>query len=110
MSMTADIQPGDETGLAEVGAGAAGPAYSPFLRRDTGWGVRFTQAVAPVTIALAVLLLLWQWYASQPEVDPLLLPTPLAVWHALVTQRDVLWRHTLVTLSETMVGFGAALV
>src|SRR5258705_4293857 len=57
----------------------------------------------------AALLLLWQWYASRPEVDPLLLPAPTAVWAALVAQRGILWHHTLVTLGETAVGFAAAL-
>src|SRR5262245_32053066 len=109
MNRSRRSEPEDETGLVAVDAGAVAPSYTPFPRRQRTWGVRFTQAVAPVTSALAALLLLWQWYASQPEVDPLLLPTPLAVWHALVTQRDVLWRNTLVTLSETAVGFGAAL-
>jgi len=86
-----------------------GAPMNPPLRAGERLGLRFTQAVVPVVIALAALLALWQWYASQPEVDSQLLPTPLAVWHALVTQRDVLWRNTLVTLSETVVGFGAAL-
>jgi ABC-type nitrate/sulfonate/bicarbonate transport system permease component len=62
------------------------------------------------TLALAIVLLgLWQMYASRPGSDPTLLPTPLEVWAALVAQRDILWHHTLVTLYETLVGFGAAL-
>ncbi|MFI5271698.1 MAG: ABC transporter permease [Ktedonobacterales bacterium] len=63
----------------------------------------------PAVVVLAALLLLWQWYASQPEVDPQLLPAPPAVWSALVAQRAILWHHTLVTLNETVVGFAAAL-
>jgi ABC-type nitrate/sulfonate/bicarbonate transport system permease component len=42
-------------------------------------------------------------------VDSQLLPTPIAVWQALVAQRDPLWHNTWVTLSETLVGFAAAL-
>lgn len=63
----------------------------------------------PALVALAVLLALWQWYASRPSVDALLLPTPVAVWQTLLAQRDILWHHALVTLYETLVGFGAAL-
>jgi ABC-type nitrate/sulfonate/bicarbonate transport system permease component len=70
---------------------------------------RFGVAVMPAVIVLAALIALWQWYASQPEVDPQLLPTPLAVWTSLVAQRDILWHHTLVTLNETLVGFAVAL-
>lgn len=70
---------------------------------------RIGVAVMPAVIVLAALIALWQWYASQPEVDPQLLPTPLAVWTSLVAQRDILWYHTLVTLNETLVGFAVAL-
>jgi ABC-type nitrate/sulfonate/bicarbonate transport system permease component len=65
--------------------------------------------VVPALALMVALVALWQAYASRPEVDPQLLPTPLAVWTALVIQRDILWHHTLVTLYETAVGFGAAL-
>ena len=64
----------------------------------------------PALALLVALLAIWQWYASQPDVDPQLLPTPLAVWSALLAQRALLWHHTLVTLSETAVGFFWALV
>jgi ABC-type nitrate/sulfonate/bicarbonate transport system permease component len=84
------------------------PADAP-LRAGERLHVRFAQAAVPVTMALAALLALWQWYASQPGIDPLLLPTPVAVWTALVTQRQVIWSNTLVTLWETLIGFAAAL-
>jgi ABC-type nitrate/sulfonate/bicarbonate transport system permease component len=66
--------------------------------------------VLPVALAVGALLLVWQLYAGRPGADQQLLPTPVAVWNALVAQREVLWGHTLVTLYETMVGFAAALV
>jgi ABC-type nitrate/sulfonate/bicarbonate transport system permease component len=70
---------------------------------------RLAAALLPASLLLLALLLIWQWYASSPAVDPQLLPTPLAVWSALVAQREILWGHTLVTLYETAVGFAAAL-
>jgi ABC-type nitrate/sulfonate/bicarbonate transport system permease component len=74
-------------------------------------GLRRRAALTLPAVGLAAaLVLLWQWYASRPGTDPQLLPTPLAVWTALVTQRDILWHHTLVTLDETVVGFASALV
>lgn len=63
----------------------------------------------PALLLLAALLALWQWYASQPTIDPLLLPTPLAVWQTLVAQHEIIWHHTLVTLYETLLGFASAL-
>jgi ABC-type nitrate/sulfonate/bicarbonate transport system permease component len=92
--------------LTVAGQGVGPAAPSPAGRSV---GVRFSRAALPVGVALAALLGLWQWYASQPTVDPQLLPTPVAVWGALVGQRDLLWSNTLVTLAETLVGFGASL-
>src|SRR5258706_15652993 len=91
--------------------GAAAPTGEP---RQTGLaGLRLGGRLAlrpwPALALGAALLLLWQWYASRPEVDPLLLPAPTAVWAALVAQRGILWHHTLVTLGETAAGFAAAL-
>jgi ABC-type nitrate/sulfonate/bicarbonate transport system permease component len=63
-----------------------------------------------VALAVGALLLLWQLYAGRPGGDQQILPTPVAVWNALVAQREALWGHTMVTLYETAVGFTAALV
>ena len=80
----------------------------PIARR---WHVsRITLAnTIPALALLAALVLLWQWYASQPDIDAQILPTPLAVWGVLVGQRDILWEHMLVTLQETLIGFALAL-
>ncbi len=71
---------------------------------------RTMAATIPALALLAALVLLWQWYASQPTIDAQILPTPLAVWGVLVGQRDILWQHMLVTLQETLIGFALALV
>ena len=77
------------------------------------WAIRTRQTITnsvPAVIAFAVLLAVWQWYASQPAVAQAeMLPTPVAVWNAMIAQRQLLWYHTLVTLNETLVGFAAAL-
>jgi ABC-type nitrate/sulfonate/bicarbonate transport system permease component len=71
---------------------------------------RIAGRVIPVALAAGAILLAWQLYASRPDADQQILPTPVAVWNALVAQHEVLWGHTLVTLYETAVGFTAALV
>ena len=90
--------------LALVAAGWL-PEWGTVQRR----ALRLGRTGGPALLALAILIALWQWYAAQPEIDPQFLPTPAAVWAALVAQRDILWGHTLVTLWETAVGFAAAL-
>ena len=91
------------------------PARQPDGQRTWAlmrWGLlsrRTLIATLPALALLAALVLLWQWYASQPDIDAQILPTPLAVWGVLVGQRDILWQHTLVTLQETVVGFTVAL-
>lgn len=62
----------------------------------------------PSAVALVALLLLWQAYVRVSGVDQQLLPPPLDVWHTLVAQRAALWSNMLVTLWETVVGFGVA--
>ena len=87
--------------------GAASPAHRARWRSRAG---RIAERAIPVALAVGALLLAWQLYASRPDSDQQILPTPVAVWNALVAQREVLWGHTLVTLYETTVGFTAALV
>ena len=91
-------------GLSLVAAGRL-PDWGVVQRRASRLGM----TGGPALLALALLIGLWQWYAAQPEIDPQFLPTPAAVWAALVAQRAILWHHTLVTLWETAVGFAAAL-
>jgi ABC-type nitrate/sulfonate/bicarbonate transport system permease component len=62
-------------------------------------------------VAFVALLLLWQWAASRVTgFDQTLYPTPIKVWQTLLTQREALWANTLVTLQETLVGFGWAFI
>lgn len=63
----------------------------------------------PSAIAVVILLLLWQGYIRISGVDQQLLPAPLAVWTTLVAQREALWDNALVTMWETVIGFGVAL-
>jgi ABC-type nitrate/sulfonate/bicarbonate transport system permease component len=63
----------------------------------------------PPLALLVVLLVAWQVYALGSVRDAQLLPAPTLVLQALVSQRDLLWHHTLVTLDETLIGFGASL-
>ncbi len=89
--------------------GIAYPVHRNGALASLEWGSLMARAIVPALVVLAALVALWQWYASQPNIDPQQLPTPLAVWTALLSERDILWQHTLVTLQETLVGFGVAL-
>jgi ABC-type nitrate/sulfonate/bicarbonate transport system permease component len=86
---------------------ASSPAHRASWRSRAG---RIAGRVIPVALAMGALLLAWQLYASRPDADQQILPTPVAVWNALLAQREPLWGHTLVTLYETAVGFTAALI
>jgi ABC-type nitrate/sulfonate/bicarbonate transport system permease component len=74
------------------------------------WQRQLGSRAVPALVGFGALIALWQWYASQPFIDPQLLPTPMAVWRALIAERGLLWQNTLVTLEETIIGFGAALL
>ena len=92
---------------AQSPGAAASPAHRASWRSRVG---RIAGRVIPVALTLGILLLVWQRYASRPDADQQILPTPVAVWNALVAQREVLWGHSRVTLYETAVGFAAALI
>jgi ABC-type nitrate/sulfonate/bicarbonate transport system permease component len=77
-------------------------------RADARAGTAFGTLWPPIAL-LAGLLLLWQLYALRAVRDPQVLPAPTAVYAALIGQRDLLWHHTLVTLAETLIGFGVSL-
>ncbi|HEX9413702.1 MAG TPA: ABC transporter permease [Ktedonobacterales bacterium] len=67
------------------------------------------RAALPPAVLLGVLLVVWHLFAVGSVRDAQVLPTPSAVWSALIMQRALLWGHTVVTLRETLVGFGVAL-
>ena len=74
-----------------------------------GWLRQIGSRAVPALVGFGAVIAVWQWYAGQPSIDPQLLPTPVAVWRDLAAERGLLWQQTLVTLEETLVGFGAAL-
>ncbi len=104
---SSSIDLADESSAAPSGDIQAIRRGSSVLLR---WVRQAGYLVAPALLLLAAIVAFWQWYASQPGIDPVLLPTPLAVWTALLAEHELLWRNTLVTLDETLVGFGAALL
>lgn len=58
----------------------------------------------------AVFILLWQLIVDSFNIQPYLLPGPVAVIKALYHERALLLSHTLVTLYEAFIGFGLAMI
>ncbi|HEX8024942.1 MAG TPA: hypothetical protein VF484_01935, partial [Candidatus Limnocylindrales bacterium] len=73
---------------------------SPALRRR----------ILPSLVVIGLLIAGWQLYAGSSAATARVLPSPTRVIAALWDQRDLALHHTLVTLGETAVGFGASLV
>ena len=63
----------------------------------------------PALIIVFGILVVWEAYVRIFDVQTWLLPAPSAIGVALVEDAGLLWRHTRVTLSEIIVGFGLAL-
>lgn len=111
---SADTIPRDELRDAAEQARVEAPAVAPLW---SGYGLRVAArrtlaglaGAWPSAVAVVALLLLWQGYVRLSGVDQQLLPPPGDVWSALVSQREALWENTLVTLWETVIGFGVAL-
>ncbi|MBC8100530.1 MAG: ABC transporter permease, partial [Armatimonadetes bacterium] len=68
---------------------------------------RWVRHAAP-WLTVMIILGVWHWLSSAALVPPSLLPSPFAVWEALVTSvtNGRLWLHTSVTLGEVLAGLG----
>lgn len=111
------VEPVEPAPPSPVGKGVGGVGFAePEPERGGNWGIKsihFARALTaglPALVTLALLIAVWQWFASRPGADPQVLPTPGAVWHALISQRVLLWKNTVITLRETVVGFAVAFV
>ena len=63
-----------------------------------------TRTKGPAVGAVALLLVLWQGACSLELVPGFMLPSPLAVLQAFVTERAALLEHAVITLQEAFVG------
>ena len=63
-----------------------------------------TRAKGPAVAAVALLLILWQGVCSLELVPGFMLPSPVAVLQAFVTEREILFEHSVITLQEAFIG------
>ena len=70
---------------------------------------RFATWILPMGILLS-LVILWEVWVRAVNVPSWQLPTPSAILNELIASKGLLWRHTLVTLQEIVVGFSVALI
>ena len=78
---------------------------SPLSRRLGGTLMQWLPAAALVAAMLGV----WEAYVRLFDVQRWLLPAPSVIATTIGESRGLLWRHSLVTLEEIVVGFGLAL-
>ena len=84
----------------------ASSGLSPLGRRLRGTLVRWL----PAAVVVAAMLGVWEAYVRLFDVQRWLLPAPSVIATTIAESRGLLWRHSLVTLEEIVVGFGLALV
>ena len=63
----------------------------------------------PAVVIVVGLVALWQWVVVANDIPHWKLPSPDAVKDELWDSRELLLRHTWVTLEEVLIGFGIAL-
>lgn len=68
----------------------------------------FLNLVLPIVILMAVLVV-WERTVHQLEIPHYILPPPSKIVVTLVTEREQLLKHTLVTLQEMLYGFALAI-
>lgn len=67
------------------------------------------QTLVPAAF-LTVLLILWEAAVKLLHIPLYVLPSPVEVGAALVSQRSVLFHHSLVTVAEALSGIGISLI
>lgn len=60
------------------------------------------------SLVIVALLLLWEASCRVFNVDPVILPTPSAIWGALVEFKGPIWDHSIQTFYRTIAGFAIA--
>jgi NitT/TauT family transport system permease protein len=73
---------------------------------------KFNTAWITTPLVLIILIAIWHAYVTIFSVSPFILPSPFAVWDAvLVLLADArTWQHTLITLYEIVAGFVLAVI
>jgi NitT/TauT family transport system permease protein len=88
--------PGREASVPDIGPVAfRGAGFVPAPSRTAGW------------IALALVLAVWQLIGSLGLVNPLFLPTPLAILHAIgnLAASGALWHHLAISVMRIGLGW-----
>lgn len=75
-------------------------------RRTPAW---IGQIWRPLLL-IVVILVIWQVVTALKLVAGYLVPTPSETWEKFSQNADYLWHASLVTMSETLVGFAVAVV
>jgi NitT/TauT family transport system permease protein len=91
--------------LAVVMYPAAPAATSKRVRRMK----RIAWSLLP-PLTFAAMIGLWSACVAAFKIPAYLLPGPAAVFSRIVTDAAILWQHSLVTLTEIVLGFGLTLV
>ncbi len=65
--------------------------------------------LGPVVV-IAMILIVWQWYATQSGLGADVLPSPSRVWEQGWAARADLWANAIPTLRATLIGFALSLL
>jgi NitT/TauT family transport system permease protein len=99
----------------ERGGGPAGPAGTADIpagplrtKKQATWYRFSTSSVTLTIVSFILLLVLWQLAIGIFAIPSYILPRLGEIWGALTDQWPALWRGTLATLRETVIGFAIA--
>lgn len=65
------------------------------------------KAVDPL-LSFTAVMLVWEWAVRYFEISLYILPAPSDIITAVIENAEVLWMHSLVTLSEALIGLALA--
>ena len=69
-----------------------------------------TEKILPPVIALAAIIVFWNYLAGSDLMPSFMMPSPKRVWEAFLADRSILWEHAKVTLKEAGIGLGIGII
>jgi putative hydroxymethylpyrimidine transport system permease protein len=72
--------------------------------------MRLLRTYGPVSIFILLLALLWETATRTLEVPHYIVPRLSAVFISMWETRDLLWKHSIYTLQEALLGLGISIV
>lgn len=97
-----------ETGSEVAGASSGGERRVGSRARSSAILDRTSRTAGtllPPLVVVVILLIVWEFGVKTLNIKQYILPPPTKIWHYLIDSQQLLWKASLVTGQEIVIGF-----